>query len=261
MSQQAGRDILFQPAPPYHHKIAYGEGQHHFGYLRVPKSKGPHPVAIVIHGGFWRAAFDLEHSGHMCAALTRAGLATWSLEYRRIGHEGGGWPGTCEDVLRGALHVRNFAEQHGLDASRMLAIGHSAGGHLALWLAAQKELRLRGVVSLAGVADLRRAYELQLSNNVVRDLMGGLSPDDAPAEYRKASPIELLPLGIPVRLIHGDNDEIVPIEISRRYEAAAHKAGDLSTKLVPLPGANHFPVITPESAEWAVVERAALELI
>lgn len=143
----------------------------------------------------------------------------------------------------------------------MLAIGHSAGGHLALWLAAQKELRLRGVVSLAGVADLRRAYELQLSNNVVRDLMGGLSPDDAPAEYRKASPIELLPLGIPVRLIHGDNDEIVPIEISRRYEAAAHKAGDLSTKLVPLPGANHFPVITPESAEWAVVERAALELI
>jgi acetyl esterase/lipase len=218
-------------------------------------------VAIVIHGGFWRAAFDLEHSGHMCAALTRAGIATWSLEYRRIGHDGGGWPGTCEDILRGARHVAHFAGQYGLDASRMVAIGHSAGGHLALWLAAQKKLRLRGVVSLAGVADLRRAYELQLSNTVVGDFMGGRSPQDAPEEYRKASPIELLPLGVPVRLLHGDRDEIVPLEISRRYEAAARKAGDLSTKLITLPGANHFPVITPQSAEWAAVERAVLELI
>ena len=261
MPQQAGREILFQPAPPYDHKIAYGPDPFQFGYLRVPKSKSPHPVAIVIHGGFWRAAFDLEHSGHMCAALTRAGLATWSLEYRRIGNPGGAWPGTCDDVLKGALQVRSFAEQHGLDASRMVAIGHSAGGHLALWLAAQKNPRLRGVVSLAGVADLRRAYELKLSSNVVRDFMAGASPDAAPAEYRKASPIEMLPLGIPVRLIHGDADEIVPIEISKRYEAAAHKAGDLSTKLVTLPGANHFPAITPQSVEWPVVERAVLELL
>lgn len=261
MPQQAGRDILFQPAPPYDRKIAYGEDPFQFGYLRVPKSKGPHPVVIVLHGGFWRAAFDLEHSGHMCAALTRAGLATWSLEYRRIGNPGGGWPGTCEDILLGARQVQRFAGQYDLDASRMVAIGHSAGGHLALWLAAQKKPRLRGVVSLAGVADLRRAYELKLSNTVVRDFMAGASPEEAPEEYRKASPIELLPLGIPVRLIHGDADDIVPIELSQRYEAAAHKAGDLSTKLVPLPGANHFPAITPQSKEWPVVERAVLELL
>ena len=96
-----GREILTLPPPPYDHRISYGPDPFHFGYLRLPKSKGPHPVAVVIHGGFWRAAFDLEHSGHMCAALTRAGLATWSLEYRRIGNPGGGWPGTCQDVQRG----------------------------------------------------------------------------------------------------------------------------------------------------------------
>jgi pimeloyl-ACP methyl ester carboxylesterase len=95
----------------------------------------------------------------------------------------------------------------------------------------------------------------------VRDLMGGMSPDEAPAEYRNASPIEMLPLGIPVRLLHGDADDIVPIEISQRYEAAAQQAGDRSAKLVPLPGAGHFPVIDPRSAEWAAVERAVLELI
>ncbi len=256
-----GREILSLPPPPYDRKIAYGDGEFHFGYLRVPKSKGPHPVVIVIHGGFWRAAFDLEHSGHMCAALTRAGLATWSLEYRRIGNPGGGWPGTCDDVLEGARHLKSMAAQYGLDASRQVAIGHSAGGHLALWLAAQHDsVRLRGVVSLAGVADLRKAYEMKLSNTVVRDFMAGQSPDGAPGEYRKASPIEQLPLGVRVRLLHGDADDIVPIEIAQRYRAAAVKAGD-DAKLVTLPGADHFAVIDPRSPEWTQVEKAVLELI
>lgn len=257
-----GREIMTLPAPPPDHKVAYGDGEFHFGYLRVPKSQGPHPVVIVIHGGFWRAAFDLEHSGHMCAALTKAGLATWSLEYRRIGQPGGAWPGTCEDVLRGALHVAKLAPQYNLDASRIVAIGHSAGGHLALWLAAQKNpaLRLRGAISLAGVADLRRGFELQLSNTVVRDFMAGQSPEDAPAEYRKASPIENLPSGVRTRLIHGDKDDIVPIEISQRYLAAAGKAGD-DVKLTVLEGGDHFVVIDPRSAEWPQVEKAVLELI
>jgi dipeptidyl aminopeptidase/acylaminoacyl peptidase len=255
-----GREILSLPAPGYDHRIPYGPGEFHFGYLRLPKSKGPHPVVVVIHGGFWRAAFDLEHSGHMCAALTRAGLATWSLEYRRIGHPGGGWPGTCEDVQKGAAHALSMASQYNLDASRLVAIGHSAGGHLALWLAAQKNPRLRGVVSLAGVADLSRAYELKLSNTVVRDFMAGSSPEESPAEYRKASPLELLPLRVPARLIHGDADDIVPIEISRRFLDAATKAGD-DVKLVTLPGADHFAVIDPRASEWALVERAVLELI
>jgi acetyl esterase/lipase len=255
-----GREILTLPAPGYDHKIAYGPGEFHFGYLRLPKSKGSHPVVVVIHGGFWRAAFDLEHSGHLCAALTRAGLATWSLEYRRIGHSGGGWPGTCEDVQKGAAHVLTLASQYNLDASRIVAIGHSAGGHLALWLAAQRNPRLRGVVSLAGVADLKHAYDLKLSNSVVRDFMAGSSPEETPAEYKRASPIELLPLRVPARLIHGEADDIVPIQISTRYREAASKLGD-DVKLIPLPGADHFVVIDPRSAEWAQVEKAVLELI
>ncbi len=242
------------PAPPYDHKIAYGGGEFQFGYLRLPKSEGPHPVAIVVHGGFWRAAFDLEHSGHMCAALTRAGIATWSLEYRRIGQPGGGWPGTCEDVLQGASHLKQLAAQFPLNAARAVAIGHSAGGHLALWLGTR--MRLRGIVSLAGVADLRRAWELKLSNTVVADFMGG----QPGPEYEKASPIERVPLGAPSRLVHGDHDDIVPLEISQRFVAAAVKAGD-DSKLVTLPGADHFALIDPRSAEWPVVEKTVLELL
>jgi acetyl esterase/lipase len=254
-----GREILTLPAPPHDHKIAYGEDPFQFGYLRLPKSGGPHPVVIVIHGGFWRAAFDLEHSGHLCAALTRAGLATWSLEYRRIGNPGGGWPGTCEDILRGAEHVRTLASRFPLNGSRVVAIGHSAGGHLALWLASQRKPRLRGAVALAGVADLRRAWDLHLSNTVVGDFMGG-SPAEGSGEYRKASPIERVPLRTPSRLIHGDADDVVPIEISERFVAAAVKAGD-DSKLIRLRGADHFAVIDPRAPEWAAVEHTVLELI
>jgi acetyl esterase/lipase len=252
----AGREIMTLPPPPYDHKIAYGPGEFDFGYLRLPKSKGPHPVAVVIHGGFWRAAFDLEHSGHICAGLTRAGLATWSVEYRRIGHPGGGWPGTFEDVRRGAGHVRAIAAQYGLDASRVVAVGHSAGGHLALTLAADGQMRLRGVVSLAGVADLKRALELKLGSGVVADFMANALP----ADYQLASPIERVPLRTRVRLVHGDEDDIVPLEISRRFADAALKAGD-DVKLVVLPGAGHFEVIDPRTKEWPLVERAVLELL
>lgn len=254
-----GREILTLPPPPYDHKIAYGDDPNQFGYLRLPKSRGAHPVAIVIHGGFWRAAFDLEHSGHMCAALTRSGIATWSLEYRRIGNPGGGWPGTCEDVLRGASHLRTMASQYSLNASRVVAIGHSAGGHLALWLAAQKKPRLRGAVSLAGAVDLRRVWELKLSNTVAGEFMGG-SPQDLGAAYKQASPIECVPFGIPTRLLHGDHDEVVPIEIGQRFVNAATKAGD-DSKLVTLPGADHFAPIDPRTPEWGIVEKNVLELI
>jgi dipeptidyl aminopeptidase/acylaminoacyl peptidase len=254
-----GREILSLPPPPYDHRIEYGAGPFHFGYLRLPKSKGPHPVVVVIHGGFWRAAFDLEHSGHLCAALTRAGLATWSLEYRRIGNPGGAWPGTFEDVRQGAAHLLQAGSQYGLDLSRAVAIGHSAGGHLALWLGAEKPLRWRGVISLAGVADLRRAWELKLSNTVVADLLGG-TPTDHPERYARASPLERLPLRVPTRLLHGDRDDIVPLEISQRFAAAAQRAGD-DVVLTPLAGADHFDVIDPRSAVWSEVERSVLALI
>src|SRR5271155_2873408 len=131
----AAQSILEIPtaAPGVH--IAYGSGEFQFGELSLPDGEGPHPVAIVIHGGYWRARYDLRHIGHFCAALAKAGIAAWSLEYRRIGNPGGGFPGTFDDIRAGAMHLDRIAKERALDLRRVIATGHSAGGHLVLWLA------------------------------------------------------------------------------------------------------------------------------
>jgi len=246
------------PAPPGT-RIAYSRGEFQFGELRVPSGSGPHPVAIVIHGGYWRARYDLTEVEHLCEAVTREGLATWNLEYRRIGNPSGGWPGTLDDVRAGAAHLEKMAAERSLDLKRVVAMGHSAGGHLVLWLAKQNAIALRGIVALAPVADLRRAWELELSETVVADLLGG-SPQDLPDRYRSASPIELVPLGVAQRVLHGDNDDVVPLEISRRYVAAAKQSGD-DSKLIEVAGAGHFELIDPQSSAWPVVKEAVLELL
>jgi dipeptidyl aminopeptidase/acylaminoacyl peptidase len=254
--------ILDLAPPPADARIAYGGAPQQFGDLRLPKRAAPGqrvPVAVVIHGGYWRSAYGLDHIGHLCAALTRKGVATWSLEYRRIGDPGGGWPSTGEDVLHGAEYLRTLAGRYPLDLTRVVAIGHSAGGQLALWLAAQHKVPLRGVVSLAGVADLRRAWELGLSQQVVAELLGG-APNEHPERYRQASPIELLPLGVPERLLHGVRDDVVPIEISRRFQTAAAAAGD-DARLIELPDTGHFELIDPRTPAWAQVEATVLSLL
>jgi acetyl esterase/lipase len=255
----SAQSILDLPPPPPGERIAYGPGEFQFGELRVPSGAGPHPVAIVIHGGYWRAAYDLKHIGHLCQALTQAGMATWSLEYRRLGNPGGGWPGTFDDVKAGAGHVVKIAKAKAIDLSRAIAMGHSAGGQLALWLCKQNAIALRGVVALAPVADLRRAWELKLSGNVVDELLGG-SPDKVPERYRAASPIEMVPLGVRQRVIHGAADDVVPVSISRGYSAAARKAGDDATLTEP-PGAGHFELIDPRSQAWGAVREKALALV
>ena len=259
--------ILELPAPPADVRLPYGPDVLHFGDLRLPSGPGPHPVAIAIHGGFWRARYDLEHLGHLCAALTGEGIATWSVEYRRIGNVGGGWPNTFLDVARAADALRDLAASYPLDLSRVIAFGHSAGGHLALWLAAlhcipvgdplhtPDPLPLRGVLSLAGVADLRRAWELNLSNGAAGELLGG-SPSEYPQRYATASPIELLPLGVRQHLVHGAEDDIVPLEISQRYHNAARASGDDVT-LTVLPYTGHFEPIDPRSRAWPAVVSAA----
>jgi acetyl esterase/lipase len=266
-----GREILDMPAPPADARLHYGPDPFQFGDLRVPQGTGTHPVAIVIHGGFWRAKFSLDYAGHLCAALTRAGIATWNLEYRRIGNPGGGWPGTFLDAAMGADHVRELAGKYPLDAKKVLTVGHSAGGHLAVWLAARRRispddalagadpLAIHGVASLAGVVDLRRAWELRLSDGVVGELMGG-PPEKLRERYHTASPIELTPLGVRVRLLHGTEDSVVPIEISNGYQKAASRAGD-DARLVVLPGADHFAAVDPRSEHWAVVEKTVEALL
>ncbi len=155
-------EIASQPVPPADHRIAYGSDSLHFGELRLPRGSGPHPLVVVIHGGCWRSQYDLRHISSASAALTRAGFATWTLEYRRIGNPGGGWPGTFRDVTQGVDYVRTLAQSFPLDTGRVVLLGHSAGGHLALWLAARPNLSresplsspaplpVRGVVSWPG---------------------------------------------------------------------------------------------------------------
>lgn len=252
-------------------RIAYGPGPHHFGELRLPPGKGPHPVVVAIHGGFWRAKYDLAHLGHLCAALTASGFATWNLEFRRIGHEGGGYPGTLEDVALGADFLRTLADSHPLDLSRVVFLGHSAGGHLALWLGArhrlppgvslrgQDPLRPRGIVSLAGVADVTRAYELGLSDNAAEALLGG-SPLEVPLRYQRSSPAALQPLGVPQVLLHGSEDDTVPVAMSADFSARGRAHGD-EVRCVVLPGAGHFEVVDPRSREWPQVVEAVRSLL
>jgi acetyl esterase/lipase len=238
-------------------RIAYGTDPFQFGELQQPSTSGRHAVAIVIHGGFWRAKYDLEYIRPVCDALTEAGIATWNLEYRRIGNPGGGWPGTLDDVAKGAEHVLSLASRSNLDVNRIITIGHSAGGHFALWLAARHKF-LAATISLAGVVDLRRAWELRLSNTVVADFLGG-SPDEVPDRYDFASPIECLPIGIPQKLFHGTADESVPFEISERYVEAARVRGD-DAELILLPDAGHFDLVDPRTKEFALVRAAVVKL-
>lgn len=259
-------DILSRPAPQDAARIQYGPDEWNFGDLRLPTTGGPHPLIIVVHGGFWRARYDLLYMGHACAALTSLGFATWNVEYRRLGNPGGGWPGTFLDVAAAADFVRELAPTYDLDLARVAATGHSAGGQMALWLAARHRiseesalyaaapLPLKGAVSLAGVADLRRGCELGLSNGVVEDLMGG-TPESVPERYGAGSPAELLPLEVPQWLVHGTNDANVPYEISKSYYDRALLLGDEAT-LVMLPGAGHFEVADPQSREWSSVVKA-----
>jgi acetyl esterase/lipase len=249
----AGQDILTLPPPKADARIPYGHDPLQFGDLRLPKGPGPHPVVIFVHGGYWRNAYNLDHAGHVCAALARAGAATWNIEYRRIGDPGGGWPGTLDDVLHGSEHIKVLARRYPLDLRRVVASGHSAGGQLVLWLAAQLAVDLRGVVPLAAVSDLRRAWALQLSGGVVKQFLGG-SPEQVPQRYDATSPIDLLPISVAQRMVHGTADQLVPFDMSERFAKKSKNA-----KLIALQGAGHFELIDPRAREWDTVRKSILD--
>jgi len=226
----------------------YGPGPDRWADLRLPAGPGPHPVAVLIHGGFWRMPWGADLMHALAGDLGRRGWATWNIEYRRLGAPGGGWPGTLEDAAA-AVDALAAASGGAVDPTRVVAVGHSAGGQLALWLATRPGIT--AVAGLAAVCDLAEAARLGIGGGAVNELLGG-GPDEVPERYREASPRERLPLGAPQLLVHGDRDDRVPLELSLGYAAAARAAGD-ALDLAVIPGAGHAELIDPRSEAWRAV--------
>ncbi len=263
------RDLLALPKPAPDTAIAYGSDSLQFGELRLPEGQGRSPVAVVIHGGCWLSSFGIDHQRSEAEALRQAGLAVWSIEYRRVGNPGGGWPGTFEDVGAAIDHLRPLARRYPIDLSRVVLVGHSAGGHLALWAAGRKKLPkgssvrgadplpVAGVVSLAGVGDLKRS--LDATPPVCGDAVARLIGDSSSERLHLTSPVELLPLGIPQEIISGAEDAIVPPAWAREYGDRASKVGDRAIVTI-IPEAGHFEVVSPGTPAWKVVLAAVLKL-
>jgi acetyl esterase/lipase len=210
-------------------------------------------VVVVIHGGFWRAAYDLELGRPLAASIAEHDWSAWNVEYRRIGN-GGGSPETLDDV---AAAIDALADQD-LDLARVITLGHSAGGHLATWAASRgrhdrwpARVAVTGVVSQAGVLDLGSAYRDDLGAGAVERFLGHPpGPDDAPAD-----PMRQVPLEVPIHCVHGVDDDVVPVSQSREYVAAATAAGGRAS-LTEVAG-DHYVVVDPASETW----RLTLEIL
>jgi acetyl esterase/lipase len=245
------------PEPTIHH---YGPDPAQFGELWLPEPGARHPGTVVIlHGGFWRTRYDLSLGRPLAADLTARGYATWNLEYRRV-PAGGGWPETFGDVAAGIDLLATLPA----DTSRVVVIGHSAGGHLATWAAGRAKLpsgrpgspdggpftAVTAVVSQAGVLTLADCARDRTGNTAAVDLMGG-GPDDRPGEYLLADPLAAVPVPAAVLCLHSRADDNVPFSYSERYVAAATAAGGHAT-LIETHG-DHFTLIDPASPDWAAV--------
>jgi len=272
-------NVLDRIPPKADHRLPYGNDPLQFGDLRLPaaaKAGSPAPLLVMIHGGWWKAQYDLEYCGFLCEAFRKLGVATWSLEYLRVGNAGGGWPGTMQDVGAGFDFVTKLAQAYPVDVHRVVAAGHSAGGHLAFWLAGrhhiahdsplhepQPTVGLRGVVGLAGAVDLRLVidlagvFEFAEGKAATESLLGGL-PKQVEDRYRAANPGDLLPLGVPQVLVQGSEDGQIAPTLPERYAANARRQGDPVTVRM-IEGADHFDVVDPESKAWPVVRDAVME--
>jgi acetyl esterase/lipase len=233
-------------ATPRAGRHAYGDDPSQYGELTLPDGD-PRGVAVVVHGGFWKAAYGIEYAEPLVPSLVDAGWAAWAVEYRRVGN-GGGVPATLDDVAAAI----DLLPDLGLDTATVVAIGHSAGGHLAAWAASRGRfdpwaggVDLTHVVSQAGVLDLRAADDAGLGDGAVAAFLGHpFGPDDAPVD-----PLSQVPLDVPVWCVHGDADDVVPISQSTSYVDAATAAG-ATAELVRVDG-DHFTVVDPGSEAWA----------
>jgi len=231
------------PAP----LVRYGGHPEQVANLHLPASDPPFPTVALVHGGFWRDRWDRTLMTPLACDLARRGFAAWNVEYRRVGQEGGGWPGTLDDVAAALDHLVCIPE---VETDRVAVVGHSAGGQLALSAAARTQgQRPSYVVALAGLCDLARAHELDA--DAVRAFLGG-SPEEVPERYEQASPRSRVPLGVGQLLVHGSKDDVVPPRLSEEYAAAARIAGD-DVELIVVPRTDHFDVIAPAHRAWRLV--------
>lgn len=264
--------IMAQPQPVAGERNSYGTAPAQFGELRLPEGQGPFPLAVLVHGGCWRAEYGLDHIAALAADLNERGIATWAIEYRRLGETGGGWPGTFDDVVAGLARLEAIANERPIDLDRMVLVGHSAGGHLALWLASREQLPenhrwhgrmpegMRGVVGLAAITDLAEyATGSGACNAAVPMLLG----DDATRSADRlglGSPDRLLPPAVAVHLVHGREDRIVPVAQSERYAEQVRRAGGRAGQTV-VSGAGHFDLIAPFARAWAQVRSVIIETL
>jgi acetyl esterase/lipase len=233
----------------------YGDHARQVADLHRPRGRGPHPVVVVLHGGYWQPPYTKLVMRPLCIDLVRRGFAAFNVGYRRLGRDGGGWPQTFEDVAAAidTLAAPELREAN-LDLERVTLVGHSAGGLLALWAAGRDATRAgtpgagprvsaRSGLAMAAVCDLARAGE------PARDLLGG-TPLDVPERWSQADPMRRIPLAVPVALVHPTRDETVPVAHSRAYVSAARAAG-AEAALVETPGGHRAP-IDPASEAWKV---------
>lgn len=268
------QDIVeWLPTKPADRRIRYGTDPLQFGDLRLPTrtATSGHPVVVFVHGGGWSANWNMDYGDPLVGALTDAGVATWSLEFRRVGHEGGGWPGTFLDVGAGLDHLRKLAAPHQLDLDRVVVVGHSSGGHLGVWAAGRHRipedsplyvsdpLPVSGVVSLSGALD----FSHRLEETTLRRLLGADTDGVKAAEARlgAASPLQMLPLGIPLKVVVGSaDDRHYLISDARRFTQRATQLGD-TVDFDFLEGANHFDVVDPHGPAWQTVAGAAFDVL
>jgi acetyl esterase/lipase len=273
-------DILSRPVLTADHRIAYGAGPDQFGDLWIPQtqSRSLLPLVVFFHGGWWKSKYDLGYAGYLCAAFKKEGIAVWSVEYRRVGEIGGGWPTTFQDAAAGFDFAATLAKSYPLDLSRVITMGHSAGGHLAFWIAGRHhidphseiyqprpQVPLHGAIALAGAVDLRLTIDLSgyfafaHDKQEVYNLMGG-SPQDLPDRYKAGSPGDLLPFHVPQILIQGTEDDQIPPELPTRWAEMGHRLGD-SAVVKMIPSADHFDVVDPESVAWGTIRDSVRKMV
>jgi acetyl esterase/lipase len=255
------------PQPKGGERIAYGSAPSQYVELWEPEGPGPHPVVILLHGGCWQhEVADLDYMNAPALDLQRRGIAVWDVEYRRVDEPGGGYPGTFQDVGRAIDLLRQEAPRHNLDLKRVVALGHSAGGHLGLWAAGRANLPkssplhvddplpIHAVVSLGGLPDLKGSSEaiaLVCGDNIVARLTGPATPEH-PDVFADTSPVSLLPLRTPAIMIHGVYDSISPPWHGSNYRRLARAKGD-RVEVLAIPDAGHFELVWPKADAWKEV--------